>query len=170
MNFDNFGDMWLSRSPRLFKCSDPFTEAAARASPAPPWSLDSPPDYIAMVLRILPSCMLSGAGAAIGEIPPYWLSRTMAEAGTANAMLDILDNDETDRCRPLPPLVLLFITLSPLVLLFIHHPILRSSGPLALRWPRLQRDCASTARSLFPAREPVKSVCTCLAVARTATA
>lgn len=32
--------------------------------------------------------MLWGAGTAIGEVPPYYLSYKAAEAGTANTMMD----------------------------------------------------------------------------------
>ena len=75
MNFQSEGSIWFSSSKELFVCL----------------SEGGPDDYASFFqiwCRVVVPCVLWGAGTAIGEIPPYLVSRTAAEAGQRNEEMD----------------------------------------------------------------------------------
>ena len=73
LDFESYSDMWFRSPPNLFKC--------------PPLTVDSTPVTLWGTWRkILLVCFLQSAGTAIGEIPPYWMTKAARlaaiEAGT----------------------------------------------------------------------------------------
>ena len=62
LDFESYSDMWFRSPPGLFKCP-PLT---AESTPVTLWGT---------WLKILLVCFLQSAGTAIGEIPPYWMTK-----------------------------------------------------------------------------------------------
>lgn len=52
------------------------------------------PDFLDLFLFVLPECFLWGAGTAIGELPPYFISRASALAKKKNNELNDLKKDK----------------------------------------------------------------------------
>ena len=73
--FESETDMWFRSPPGLFHCT---TEMGAGAG-AGFWDI---------WWKIIPACFLQATGTAIGEIPPYWVTRAARiaaiEAGTSS--------------------------------------------------------------------------------------
>ena len=63
LNFDSAGDMWFRSSSSLFKC------------PSEPTNPSEPVSLIGIWKKVIVVCLLQSAGTAIGEIPPYWMTR-----------------------------------------------------------------------------------------------
>lgn len=62
LDFESYSDMWFRTSPTLFKC--------------PPLTADSTPVTLwGTWMKIILVCFLQAAGTAIGEIPPYWMTK-----------------------------------------------------------------------------------------------
>jgi len=77
LDFESATDIWFRKSPQLFKCR--------------PTSFESTPvSFWGMWMKIIPMCFLQAAGTALGEIPPYWMTRAARlaaiEAGTSSAL------------------------------------------------------------------------------------
>lgn len=70
LDFESNSNMWFRVSPNLFRCS--------------PLMHDSTPvTLMGIWMKILPPCILQSSGAAIGEIPPYWMTRSARLASLA---------------------------------------------------------------------------------------
>jgi len=80
LDFHSMGEMWWSKDPMLFACS-PDSNSSSSTSTAVP--------LFALFLRLIPSGMLFQMGATCGEVPPYFMSYTAAEAGRINALVSI---------------------------------------------------------------------------------
>ena len=70
LDFESYSDMWFRSPPSLFKCpvSSP-TEQAVDAL------VQQPVTLFGMWQKIILACFLQSAGTAIGEIPPYWMTK-----------------------------------------------------------------------------------------------
>lgn len=68
MNFDSFGDMWWS-THHLMTCKEPKD--------------DAPLSFFRIALRVWIPAVLWGVGTAMGEIPPYAMSRAAYLAGNS---------------------------------------------------------------------------------------
>lgn len=62
LDFESASDIWFRAPPSLFKCP----AATYESTPVTFWG---------MWMKIIPMCFLQAAGTALGEIPPYWMSR-----------------------------------------------------------------------------------------------
>lgn len=91
--FESEADMWFRSTSELFVCPADIDGAGAVAG-AGFWDI---------WWKIIPACFLQAAGTAIGEIPPYWVTRAARiaaiEAGTSSLDLhtelpEELDTDE----------------------------------------------------------------------------
>ena len=106
LNFDSLGDMWYNTDPTLFQCN-PSSSSSASASAAAAAAADSDGGggssglaegtaaaaaavvpFSLLVLRLLPSAVCFQVGATCGEVPPYFMSYTAAEAKRINALVD----------------------------------------------------------------------------------
>ena len=65
-DFESMTDMWFRTSPTLFKCPLPSS------SPSTP---HTPVTFYNLWIKVYPACFLVATGAALGEIPPYWITR-----------------------------------------------------------------------------------------------
>lgn len=78
LDFESATDMWFRSPPSLFKCP-PISE---NSTPVTFWGIWS---------KIILVCFLQSAGTAIGEIPPYWMTKAAKlaaiEAGNAPLLL-----------------------------------------------------------------------------------
>lgn len=81
VRFESIGNMWLRRDPHLFACPEDDAE-------------EKPLSYLSVFLKVYPPCLLWGIGTAIGEIPPYAVSRAAAKAGEHLEQMDELDDLE----------------------------------------------------------------------------
>lgn len=72
-DFDSFSDIWFSKSPTSFTCRTPVADPDI-----------APLSFIEIFLKVALPCLFWGAGTAIGEIPPYWVSRAARIAGIRN--------------------------------------------------------------------------------------
>lgn len=77
LDFESETDIWFRKGPHLFKC--------------PPQTYESTPvTFWGMWAKIIPMCFLQAAGTALGEIPPYWMTRAARlaaiEAGRSSAL------------------------------------------------------------------------------------
>jgi hypothetical protein len=62
LDFDSYSDMWFRSPPGLFQC--------------PPLTAESTPvTLLGTWQKIILVCFLQSSGTAIGEIPPYWMTR-----------------------------------------------------------------------------------------------
>lgn len=79
LDFDSNSNMWFRSPSSLFKC--PTIELSSTYTP-------SPVTFFGLWKKVILICFLQAAGTAIGEIPPYWLSRATRlasiEAGTSS--------------------------------------------------------------------------------------
>jgi membrane protein YqaA with SNARE-associated domain len=67
LDFESSSDMWFQKPENLFKC--------------PPLTPDSTPvTFFGIWKKIILVCFLQSAGTAIGEIPPYWMTKAAREA------------------------------------------------------------------------------------------
>jgi membrane protein YqaA with SNARE-associated domain len=80
LNFDSLADMWFRDPAPAFAC--------VPAGPGAPAVT-----FLALFAKIFIPCLLWGTGTAIGEIPPYWISRAAREAGERNAEFEEIDLD-----------------------------------------------------------------------------
>ena len=65
-NFVSETNMWFRNPANLYVCpAGGVSESSAAASV----------DYWDIWYKIFPSCFLQAAGTALGEIPPYWMTR-----------------------------------------------------------------------------------------------
>ena len=71
LDFDSWTDIWFRTPKSLFKCPP----GAAAASPV---------TFLGMWSTIILPCFLQAAGTAIGEIPPYWMTRASRLAAIAS--------------------------------------------------------------------------------------
>ena len=73
LNFQTMKNIWFRSDSELFLCTD------------------SPPEdvfFYQIFLKVLFPCFFWGLGTAVGEIPPYWISRAASLAGQSNAEFD----------------------------------------------------------------------------------
>jgi hypothetical protein len=70
LDFDSASDIWFRAPATLFKC--PVSPLSAAATPV---------TLLGIWSKILLVCFLQSAGTAIGEIPPYWMTRAARLAG-----------------------------------------------------------------------------------------
>jgi membrane protein YqaA with SNARE-associated domain len=91
LDFESYSDMWFSTRAWTFVCPDGTTAAAASGVAASGAAVS----FGQVLLKVLLPCMLWGAGTAIGEIPPYAISRAARLAGEDNAELDELMNEKS---------------------------------------------------------------------------
>ncbi|CAM9121542.1 unnamed protein product [Choristocarpus tenellus] len=82
-DFETSGNMWFSSSDAIFACPE--------SADSPSKEELSPVTFLQILLKVYPACVLWGAGTAIGEIPPYALSRAASEAGERLAGMDEID-------------------------------------------------------------------------------
>lgn len=81
VNFDTRIDVWYNSEP--FHCNqENGGEKFGNGS-----------GFWAVFLKVLPVSMLWGAGTAIGEIPPYFMSWAAAQAGQGNEALEEVEED-----------------------------------------------------------------------------
>lgn len=80
VSFDSLADMWFRDTAPAFVCSAPAPAGTAAS-------------FAAIFLKVLIPCLLWGAGTAVGEIPPYWISRAAREAGQRNDEFEEIDLD-----------------------------------------------------------------------------
>lgn len=78
LDFESYSDIWFRSPPGLFKC--------------PTLTADSTPvTLLGVWQKIILACFLQSAGTAIGEIPPYWMTKAARlaaiEAGTCHSGL-----------------------------------------------------------------------------------
>ena len=75
LDFDSFSNMWFRKPKALFKCP-PLTAAS------------TPVTFFGLWIKVLGVCFLQTAGTALGEIPPFWMTRAARlaaiEAGTSS--------------------------------------------------------------------------------------
>eukprot|EP01119_Soliformovum_irregulare_P021982 TRINITY_DN7419_c0_g1_i1.p1 TRINITY_DN7419_c0_g1~~TRINITY_DN7419_c0_g1_i1.p1 ORF type:complete len:490 (-),score=111.01 TRINITY_DN7419_c0_g1_i1:40-1455(-) len=81
-NFESLTDMWFNSSPDLFFCQEAAPDA-------------EPPSFFSIFAKVFLPAMLWGAGTAIGEIPPYAVSRAASLAGQANAEFDEITESQS---------------------------------------------------------------------------
>jgi hypothetical protein len=62
VDFDSYSDMWLRNPPNAFQCP--------KLTPH-----SNLPTFYAIWKKVIVVCFLQAAGTAIGEIPPYWVTR-----------------------------------------------------------------------------------------------
>jgi hypothetical protein len=76
LDFESETDMWFQTTNALFRCT-------------PTDSDSTPVTMFGLWRKIILACFLQSAGTAIGEIPPYWMTRVSRiaaiEAGAASA-------------------------------------------------------------------------------------
>lgn len=77
--FDSLADMWFRDTTAAFACT---------ATPSAPAVT-----FVELFVKVFLPCMLWGAGTAMGEIPPYAVSRAARLAGERNAEFEDLDLD-----------------------------------------------------------------------------
>mmetsp|Transcript_1119 Transcript_1119/g.1799 ORF Transcript_1119/g.1799 Transcript_1119/m.1799 type:complete len:573 (-) Transcript_1119:138-1856(-) len=70
LRFKSFGAIWFRRTQDLFKCIPP-SEGESEAPTA---------SFLGVWLLVLVPSFLQATGTAIGEIPPYWMTRAAREA------------------------------------------------------------------------------------------
>ena len=87
VDFESHSDMWFATHDETFLCPDDDDDPAALAAAAAAAATASVA-FSDILLKVALPCMLWGAGTAIGEIPPYALSRAARLAGKENAELD----------------------------------------------------------------------------------
>jgi membrane protein YqaA with SNARE-associated domain len=63
LDFESSSDMWFRNPPNLFRCPD----VAANSTPV---------TFIGIWQKIILVCFLQSTGTAIGEIPPYWMTKS----------------------------------------------------------------------------------------------
>lgn len=77
--FESASDIWFQSPPNLFKCP---TESDAISS-------NDEVTLLGMWQKVILVCFLQSAGTAIGEIPPYWMSKAARlaaiEAGSSSS-------------------------------------------------------------------------------------
>ena len=69
LEFESNSNIWFRTSNNLFMC------------PTDPLAYSKPVTFYGTWLKIFPVCFLQAAGTAIGEIPPYWITRSARLAG-----------------------------------------------------------------------------------------
>eukprot|EP01118_Nematostelium_gracile_P017497 TRINITY_DN748_c0_g1_i1.p1 TRINITY_DN748_c0_g1~~TRINITY_DN748_c0_g1_i1.p1 ORF type:complete len:398 (-),score=89.07 TRINITY_DN748_c0_g1_i1:28-1221(-) len=74
LDFESHSDMWFRRSSTAFLCPEIANEEAVT--------------FWGIFAKVFFPCMIWGAGTAIGEIPPYAVSRAARLAGKANEEFD----------------------------------------------------------------------------------
>lgn len=67
LDFDSGSDMWFRSNANSFKCPDNILEGSSVT-------------FGGMWRKIILVCFLQSAGTAIGEIPPYWMTRAARQA------------------------------------------------------------------------------------------
>jgi vacuole membrane protein 1 len=72
LDFNSTGNTWLSEDPSLFACPNDVDDDSSSITK---------PSFVAILLKVYPACVLWGVGTAIGEIPPYAVSRAAKLAG-----------------------------------------------------------------------------------------
>lgn len=80
LDFESSSNMWFRKPKALFKC--------------PPLTPNSTPvTFLGLWLKVLGVCFLQTAGTALGEIPPFWMTRAARlaaiEAGTSSIHDDV---------------------------------------------------------------------------------
>eukprot|EP01123_Difflugia_compressa_P013663 TRINITY_DN6467_c0_g1_i1.p1 TRINITY_DN6467_c0_g1~~TRINITY_DN6467_c0_g1_i1.p1 ORF type:complete len:463 (-),score=50.02 TRINITY_DN6467_c0_g1_i1:107-1495(-) len=75
-NFDSRSDMWLRNDPNTFVCYDREITTTLETT--------TEVAFFEVFKKVFFACFLWGTGTAIGEIPPYAISRAAALAGIAN--------------------------------------------------------------------------------------
>jgi membrane protein YqaA with SNARE-associated domain len=78
LDFESYSDIWFNSSDELFKCP-PVTEIA------------TPVTFFGIWRKIILVCFLQSTGTAIGEIPPYWMTKSAREAAL-RAKYDVDEN------------------------------------------------------------------------------
>jgi membrane protein YqaA with SNARE-associated domain len=63
LDFESATDIWFRKPSSLFKCPAHLTYES------------TPVTFWGTWLKIIPMCFLQAAGTAIGEVPPYWMTR-----------------------------------------------------------------------------------------------
>jgi len=81
-DFESYSDMWFSETDSTFVCNDDIQSTVM-------------PSYYQILAKVFLPCMLWGAGTAIGEIPPYAISRAARLAGEANNEMDDMLNEKS---------------------------------------------------------------------------
>ena len=87
LEFESASDMWFRTPSTLFRCPEGVSpDVAVRNSPCiyalskhrmikiTPWFMEQP-SFFPMYQKVFWASFLWGTGTAIGEIPPYWVSR-----------------------------------------------------------------------------------------------
>lgn len=67
LDFESASDIWFNKSEELFRCP----ELLLTSTPVTFWGIWR---------KIILVCFLQSAGTAIGEIPPYWMTKSAREA------------------------------------------------------------------------------------------
>eukprot|EP00008_Paramoeba_atlantica_P010671 CAMPEP_0201477244 /NCGR_PEP_ID=MMETSP0151_2-20130828/2303_1 /ASSEMBLY_ACC=CAM_ASM_000257 /TAXON_ID=200890 /ORGANISM="Paramoeba atlantica, Strain 621/1 / CCAP 1560/9" /LENGTH=277 /DNA_ID=CAMNT_0047857891 /DNA_START=370 /DNA_END=1203 /DNA_ORIENTATION=- len=82
MNFKSAGSMWFQSADTFVCLEEEGVEKGEGTT------------FFEIWLRVIVPCLLWGAGTAIGEIPPYLLSYTAAEAGEVNEEMEEITGDQ----------------------------------------------------------------------------
>jgi vacuole membrane protein 1 len=92
LDFESYSDMWFTTRAWTFVCPD---GTAASASGTAASGAATAVTFAQVLLKVLLPCMLWGAGTAVGEIPPYAISRAARLAGEENAEFDELLHEKS---------------------------------------------------------------------------
>jgi membrane protein YqaA with SNARE-associated domain len=91
VDFESMSDIWFRSNDNLFKCPDLASATATVATPV---------TFFGIWQKIILACFLQSAGTAIGEIPPYWMTRAARlaalEAGGGSDDSDIPEELEAN--------------------------------------------------------------------------
>lgn len=87
LNFDSASDIWFRNPETLFKCKEREYDEFGNMLPD-----EYPVTFFNLWKKIILVCFLQSAGTAIGEIPPYWMTRASRLAVLESSNMDI-DSD-----------------------------------------------------------------------------
>ena len=82
LDFLSYADMWFRQHPTTFVCLSEVDPKDINFTPID--FIFGDVSFLNVFLKIALPCIVWGAGTAVGEIPPYWVSRAARLAGKRN--------------------------------------------------------------------------------------